>query len=180
MKLIKLNTDHYIIIDDSEINNGDVHFDFDKNEIDIWEGNLHSNRFKCKKITHSTRPESLGMGWMQSVLPLLLSEVKELIGKVDVEKKAEKFIGCEYKDIEDNIDQIGYDSFIRGYNQALEDNKDRKYTIDDMIKCWKYASIDQHQVFGDQIGDHYISFIKSLQPKQEWEVEFVDGKLKLK
>ena len=91
-KLIKLNPEHYIIVDDSKINNGDVHFDFDKNEIDIWEGNLHSNRFKCKKITHSTQPlESMNHGNYSSnvyldIEKLSLQEVKELIGEVDVEK----------------------------------------------------------------------------------------------
>ena len=32
-----------------------------------------------------------------------------------------------------------------------------------MIKCWKYASIDKNQIFGDQIGNSYMSFIQSLQ-----------------
>lgn len=59
MKLIKINTDHYIIVDNSEIKEGDYHFDFDKNEIDTWKGNLYSNRLKCKKITHSTQPFEL-------------------------------------------------------------------------------------------------------------------------
>ena len=56
------------------------------------------------------------------------------------------------------------EGFINGYNKA----KETLYTEEDMIKCWKYASIDNHQVFGDQIGDNYISFIQSLkQPKKD-------------
>ena len=53
------------------------------------------------------------------------------------------------------------ESFIDGYNKA----KETLYTEEDMIKCWKYASIDKHQGFGDQIGDNYKSFIQSLKKK---------------
>ena len=38
----------------------------------------------------------------------------------EVEELSEKFIGCKYEDIEDSIDQIGYDSFKRGYNKSQE------------------------------------------------------------
>lgn len=38
----------------------------------------------------------------------------------EVEMLAEKFIGCKYEDIENSIDQIGYDSFKRGYNKSQE------------------------------------------------------------
>ena len=94
--------------------------------------------------------------------PLSLSEVKELIREVDVEKKAEKFIGCEYDDIEDSIDQISYDSFIRGYNQALEDNKDRKYTEKDIDKAY-WAGM---QFMGEDKGS-FGEFIQSLQTQTE-------------
>jgi hypothetical protein len=94
--------------------------------------------------------------------PLSLSEVKELIREVDVEKKAEKFIGCEYDDIEDSIDQISYDSFIRGYNQALEDNKDRKYTEEDIDKAY-WAGM---QFVGEDKGS-FGEFIQSIHPQTE-------------
>ena len=94
--------------------------------------------------------------------PLSLSELKELIGEVDVEKKAEKFIGCKYDDIEDSIDQIGHDSFIRGYNQALEDNKDRKYTEKDIYKAY-WAGM---QFVGEDKGS-FGEFIQSLQHQTE-------------
>lgn len=57
---------------------------------------------------------------------------------------------------------------VRGYVEGYNKAKETLYTEEDMIKCWKYASIDNHQVFGDQIGDNYISFIQSLkQPKKD-------------
>lgn len=106
MKLIKLSNEHYIIVDDSEIKENDfctTHL----NVID--EGKIHNsytifnpknkediNKLQsCKKITHSTQP----LGFLQEeafttanmkptygfTQPLSLSEVKELIGEVDVE-----------------------------------------------------------------------------------------------
>jgi hypothetical protein len=55
-------------------------------------------------------------------------------------------------------------TFSRGYNKAKETYK---HTEEDMIACWKYSSMDKHQIIGDQIGDHYLSFIQSLQqPKR--------------
>ena len=55
MKLIKLNEEDYIIVDDSEIKEGDFMYDIDGDlgiaigkDISQWEGN--------RKITHSTKP----------------------------------------------------------------------------------------------------------------------------
>ena len=84
-KLIKLNEEHYIIVDNSEIKEGDFMYDID-GDIGIaigkdksqWEGNT--------KITHSTKPlEDIIVhnkynvkGW-GNIKPLSLSEVRELV-----------------------------------------------------------------------------------------------------
>ena len=49
----------------------------------------------------------------------------------EVGKLAEKFIGCKYEDIEDSIDQIGCDSFKRGYNKSQETHP---FNEEDMIE----------------------------------------------
>ena len=58
-KLIKLNDQHYIIVDDSEIKVGDWYLTFMNNKI-IGEPRKCSddsyNFSNCKKITHSTQP----------------------------------------------------------------------------------------------------------------------------
>lgn len=182
MKLIKINEEHYVVVDDSEIKEGDWIID-SKDPLSprqIKTKHLLEDLFDSeKKITHSTLPlekftydnlsdEVFSMDY-HNIKPLSIQEVKELIGEVDVDKR-----------IYDTDFRGDVNSYKQGYNQALEDNKEKKYTEDDMIKCWKYASMDKHQIFGDQIGEYYLSFIKSLQPKTEWEVEIVDGKLKLK
>ena len=185
MTLKKLTNDHYIIVDDSKINNGDVHFDFDKNEIDIWEGNLHSNRFKCKKITHSTQPlESMNHGNYSSnvyldIEKLSLQEVKELIGEVDVEKNMwyERNVKNPYPS--DSPSHTGFKKgFELGYNQALEDNKDKKYTEEDLRKMFDMS--EGLSSFNDTDDNKFKYALKHIQPKTEWEVEFIDEKLKLK
>jgi hypothetical protein len=60
MKLIKINTDHYVIVDDSEIKEGDFVINIQRNHIyptpvqviDVEYRNRRNDVFK--KITHST------------------------------------------------------------------------------------------------------------------------------
>ena len=101
-------------------------------------------------------------------------EAKEILGVVDVEKHWENFR------IE-NPNTVGgfqeqYISFLYGYNQALEDNKEKKYTEKDLKRAYACGK----GVGGLDMKDGFEEFIQSLQPKTEWEVEMVDGKLKLK
>jgi hypothetical protein len=134
MKLIKINTDHYVVVDDDGTR------------------------------THSTID-------IKGVLPLSLQEVKELIGEVDVETKVEKYT---------SHDMFWYK---QGYNQALEDNKEKKYTEDDLAEAILRTIDACNKAQKDSYGELEIdeeAIIQSFQPKTEWEVEFVDGKLKLK
>ena len=184
MKLVKITDDHYIIVDDSEIKEDC----YALHEGPLGEREIVTANGQCKldkKITYSTIPK--GMMLMEGVKRLSLQEVKELLGEVDVEKKAEEWFLINQYNQQDMIHSHIIPEYITtknlwvtGYNQAIEDNKEKKYTEEDMIECWKYASIDKHQVFGDHIGDQYLSFIRSLQPPTSWEVEFdSQGKLKL-
>jgi len=172
MTLIKLSEDHYIVADDSEINIGDIVAErLLTGKYDLF--TIHTlndiDKLRQKKIICSTQPESLGTGWMQSVLPLLLSEVKELIGEVNKVEELSLKMGLELY-VGGNYD---FENGVRkGYNQALEDNKEKKYTEEDMQ--WALYEARHHQ-------EHSIEeIIQALQPKTEWEVEFVNGKLKLK
>lgn len=51
MKLIQIDSEHYIIVDDSEIKEGDWHL---KNDKLITRSYIIDEN--CKKITHSTEP----------------------------------------------------------------------------------------------------------------------------
>ena len=118
MKLLKLNTDHYIIVDNSEIKEGDCVLS-KLNEIVVFGSNYTSSLYK--KITHS----NIGHLYQDSILPLSLQEVKELIGEVDAEKKAEEvfpIISGAHPNI--NWDRANLqEGFVTGYNQALENTK---------------------------------------------------------
>lgn len=141
MKLIKINTDHYVIVDDSE------------------------------KMTHSTSVFDEHNLDLQNIS---LQEVKELIGEVDVEKKAiNSWEGCDGCDTNDEL--FFTNGYQRGYNQALEDNKEKKYTEEDlkyMFECGRNYQNNAEITF--KVSMEYIH------PKTEWEVEFIDGKLKIK
>jgi len=170
MKLIKINTDHYIIVDDSEIKEGDWTYHHVKG---IYEARVDGAYTNQKKITHSTIPK--GMMVIEGIKRLSLQEVKELIGVVDVEKNMwyERNVQNPYSS--DSLLHTGFNKgFELGYNQALEDNKDKKYTEEDIYKAYRAGM----QFVGEDKGS-LGEFIQSLQPKTEWEVEIVDGKLKL-
>lgn len=174
----KLSEDHYIVVDDSDIKIGDVVAErllTGKYELFTIQTLNDIDEQTQIKITHSTQPESFGTGWMKSIQPLFLSEVKELLGVVDVEKKAkERYTEKDFAPGEILIRKIAW---INGYNECLEDNKEKKYTETDI----KNAIIRAYSMMGNTIDVGYFNeVIQSLQPKTEWEVEIVDGKLKLK
>lgn len=181
MKIIKINTDHYVVVDDSEIKEGDWLLDITDNTIWDCHKDMPNSLFpECKKITHSTQPleyDEDNTYTYDKVKYIPLSYIKELIGEVDVEKKAREEGG--YDVFRDRI------IYSHGYNQALEDNKEKKYTEEDIVKAIEMARegirvtrISEWETEKEfDYNDYQI--IQSLQPKTEWEVEIVDGKLKL-
>ena len=185
-QLIKLSADHYVIVDDSEIKEGDW---CKLGETSLFNGGIGivnknviedngKNGMIFKKITHSTQPLEYTtedhLQW-DKIKRLSISEVKELLGEVDAWNKSWNWFR-ENKYRSDFIAEPS--SYEEGYNQALEDNKDRKYTEEDMRIAIRLATTSKY--------DHILEFyseeeiLKSIQPKTKWEVEFIDGKLKLK
>jgi len=189
MTLIKLTNDHYIIVDDSEIKEGDLCYD--------PEGSPGYNNIKyvvkclrtasdsywnkhCKKITHSTQPieaNSLHRKYdFININPISLSEVKDLIGEVDIEKKSYDIL----KGFVITKEERRY--FELGYTKAIEDNKEKKYTEEDLITFGIRVTSEAFSIID---GKGYVDmkkFDKILQSihKTSWEVEIIDDKLKLK
>ena len=192
MQLKKIKYDHYVVVTDDPIKEGDWYYHIIRKTIhntsekaDYFVNNTKYNDFK--KITHSTEPLELlsenglsGMGFSK-VRPLNIFEVKELIGEVNIEKKAEEDAKSYVWDFYSHTCS-GYsdpiDGFINGYNKCLEDNKDKKYTEEDLRKAMGFGYDMCHQKRLDKWG--FENFIQSFQPKTEWEVEIIDGQLKLK
>lgn len=123
------------------------------------------------------------------------SEVKELFGVVDVEKKAFELAILFHNTYEKLAPAFGYETRLdtkvfdknsangklmiavcKEIYQALEDNKEeKKYTEEDLRRAYACGK----GVGGLDMKDGFEEFIQSLQPKTEWEVEFIDGKLQL-
>ena len=185
----KLSEDHYIIMDGSEINIGDIVAEkllTGKYELFTIHTLNDIDKSTQKKITHSTQPlgflndvglttANLKPDWT-NVEYLPLSEVKELLGVVDVEKKGEKkypksefWVGSGPSRLYDENAKERR-CHIEGYREALEDNKEKQFTREDMMKMWKFGYNERN------LDDS----IESFQPKTEWNVEIVEGKLKLK
>jgi len=182
MKMVKLTEDHYIVVNDKfDPIDSDRKYVHKSGRIWQWDsGMAYVSNNPPQPITHSTQPEFLGTGWMQSVLPLLLSEVKEVLGVVDVEKKALEISPIELDEDELDVNETHRVTWIDGYNQALEDNKERKYTEKDLRAVFMHGfllGVDRG-VYSLDMENKALSTY--TQPSTEWEVELVDGKLKLK
>ena len=198
MKLIKLSEGHYVLTDDSNIGIGDIVAEkLLTGKYELFD--IHTlndiDKVRQKKIMRSTQPieyevvdvtptgDAITDCVYRKIQSLSLSEVKELIGVVDVAFK-------RYPIIENDKEHNDRNYYRRSaYYQALEDNKERKYTEKDVIGFYywlkkNYGSIKpleegQIRERTNNIGI-LNKYIQSLQPKTEWEVEMVYGKLKLK
>lgn len=187
MKLIKLSGTHYIIVDDSEIKVGDYKWHHVTGIRKALVDGNYTNQFK---ITHSTQSELLGDGWMQSVKPLLLSEVEEAVNGYSVEKMAADNWDSQdmkYKDISEPWDfSFGYH---QGFSAAMELTKDKLFTVEDVMVAIKMAKEVKPYIYkeegeeGEPLFDlpkySDTEIIQSLLPKTEWDIELIDGKIKL-
>lgn len=208
MKLIKLTDDHYVIVDNSEIKEGDwflpisgIGWELNKPRQADSSGGYSNGH--CTKITHSTQPVTNEVGNdgfefdhnstypPTTILPLFLQEVKKLIGEVDVEKKALEISPVELDEDEFDVNETHRVTWIDGYTQAIEDNKEKKYTNEDMLTIRNQLvtmlpvgdvnAWDMIQAVSKYTKwlDEYVESIH--QSPTSWDVEFdSQGKLKLK
>ena len=203
MELIKINPDHYVIVDDSKIKIDDFYID-DSNTVRCAITEVESywtHRKHYKKVTHSTKPledvtvlvrpdgSDVSETIFDKVKEISLSKVKKLIGEVDMEELELKYhkklmerreiaknfrgqVAGNHPDMFTSREMLSMmEGFTDGYTQALDDNKDKKYTDDDVI-----AIVKKSRETG--LSAEYI-IISDYQPKSHWEVEFIDGELKL-
>ena len=172
-RLIKINEQHYVICDDSEINEGDYYLT-KTNDI-VKCGNKNNFTPIGSKITHSTKRIEYGSvdsitGWIfDKIKPLLVSEIEELLYGYSVEKIVNK----EYLLGTGNLGLKK--AFIKGFNTHKELVKNTLFTVEDMKKAIQVFYYDDMLLTENNLN----KVIQSLLPKTEWNVEFVDGKLKL-
>ena len=192
MEVIKINTDYYIIVDDSKIEDNDW---MQRN--DEYPQAVADFRWDFKgeyrKVTHSTKKLGSNVGSTytpSNVKYLSLGDVKKITGEVDMKELELKYhqqliqrrevarnfrgqVAGNHPDMFTSREMLSMmEGFTDGYTQALDDNKDKKYTDDDVI-----AIVKKSRETG--LSAEYI-IISDYQPKSHWEVEFIDGKLKIK
>lgn len=193
MELIKINTDHYIIVDDSKIEDNDWMQRNDEHPVQAVPNFWWDFKDRYRKVTHSTKEigSNIGSRYTPSnVKYLSLGDVKKITGEVDMKELELKYhqqliqrrevarnfrgqVAGNHPDMFTSREMLSMmEGFTDGYTQALDDNKDKKYTDDDVI-----AIVKKSRETG--LSGEYI-IISDYQPKSHWEVEFVDGKLKLK
>ena len=206
-KLIKLNDQHYIIVDDSEIKKGWV-----TNGVECFlresmpeYSDEYANRY-WKNITHSTQPLgtpllftnafeselSLSINGLNETFienwgckKLSLSEVEEAINGYSVEKMAkENWDSDKYnEELFENEKEGYFAGYWEGFKAHQELTKDKLFTKKDMINSLKELS---YQLFlkkefslSDSI-EKSSKIIQSLLPKTEWDITFDEqGKIKL-
>jgi hypothetical protein len=112
---------------------------------------------------------------------LSIQNCDEIFGVVDVEKLAEK----EYPNGIDGTDrssEIYRRIYIEGFNKAMELNKYKLFTVEDMLNMYNQA-FDIGYNFGHESGDYKIGNIdfnealQFLQQPKEIEVEVVMDKI---
>lgn len=187
-KLIKLSEDHYIVVNDSEIKEGDwflpisgIGWELNKpRQADSANG--HNNNH-CIKITHSSEPleecgEKLVNGkWKpayvfgDNVQILSLSEVEEVVYGYNVEAMANDWLRINYGDV--LCGDAMMDGFNDGFKAHRELAKNKLFTIEDMMKGIEagFRNARYHGYTPKEI-------LQSLLPKTEWDVTFDEqGKL---
>ncbi len=104
-------------------------------------------------------------------------QAREVLGLVDVDRKAVNF-SKRYSNHDDSQEAV-YDGYNEGYKQCLIDNKEKKYTEEDIVE-WTMCMIAQYVQGNTNVWDRDMLHKSLPQPKTEWDVEIIDGKLKLK
>lgn len=195
MKLIKLNEEHYIIVDDlvTDVNDLDIWvYDDDYDEPLIYK--TDEDFFKAGKsawkITHSNNP-------LEKIVTENSFKNYAFISTQEIE---ETIFGYSLKKIaNESFEDMGYHStvtpyeekqFKLGYKHGFNAHKElvmarflstQLYSNENHLE-WIYNRLIE--VHGENSNyDYMIEFkkiIQSLQPKTEWNVEFISGKLTLK
>lgn len=186
-RLTKLSDIHYVIVDDSEIKEGDYVYDLKDKCIRYVKKYLKDNWIK--KITHSTEPlEDVGLNTSMGnqlgfayTEPLSLQECEELTQGYSIEKMAlEEFPDRTTPGWIDGFsasERIGYTKGFKAHQKLV---KDKLFTVEDMIKAF-YAD---HSIFLNRTKDYkHISFEDwfnhNFKPKTEWGIE-IDENNKMK
>jgi hypothetical protein len=154
MKIIHINADHYIIVDDSEIKEGDYFINESKTiEVGVSHYNYKTLSPECKKITYSTKRlggnDDFEFGadntyYGTNVKSITLEQVLEmeyyqqLETRREVAKNFKGQVAGRHPDMFTSPEmQYMITGFVDGYNKAIYNNKHKKWTDADVITIVK-------------------------------------------
>ena len=205
-KLIKLSNEHYIVVDDSEIKentntfkeglNGDWFYNSIYKQIanigDITPYDFkitHSTQPLEKDTTYSGSPERPVLGFWE-IGQLTIPEVEEAIYGYSYEKLKEIEVHKIVKELD--IKDISTPLFLKiGYNIGFNAHKELvkdKLSVNQVIDFYKWLKKSygfikpleeaqiRHRTTPDKILEMYL---QTLKEQTEWNVEIIDGKIKL-
>lgn len=194
--LIKISDAHYIVVGENPDKMYEGWYELDSQ---IFNTSKYMLQNGCRVVTHSTQPLEEVVWWeretrksklgFDKIKPLSLSEVEETVYGYSVEKMAEERGKNKFGT------QLYIDYFTEGFKAHQELSKDKLFTVDDMRNAFNAGSKRTYiceadgkdkkcYCKSDDDCDHryYLEFedyIKSILPPTEWDVEFIDNKIKL-
>lgn len=213
-KLIKINEQHYVIIDYSlEIKKNSYFFanqslrycirvdkdttcpfiTLNKNgqeegHFHTWKGIViystlpltHPNCCISKDsgITKGNQGCAYRNGCLDDSVPLIaLEEIEEAINGYSLIDNAQEVANLLYdseRHKDSSIKGLFSVAYQEGFKAHQELNKDKLFTITDMIRAMRYAS----EITNNKLNN-IKNYIEALLPKTEWDVEIIDGKIKI-
>ena len=154
---------HLYILSEDEINHGDYFYSTTFNAIRQSAIDKHEAD-GCKKVVATTNPELIQFSSgilrkkIKCVPSITQSDIEYIISlyngedkKVDIEKLADEagYTKQGHSMIQDSL----HDVWIESYNKCLQDNSDKRFTLDDMQKAFIQGSYSHNK---------FDSFIQSL------------------
>jgi len=101
----------------------------------------------------------------------------EIFATVDVEKLADELYSGHAMAVDWQLEKSG---FIKGFNKAMELNKDKVFTLEDIIKAWDAGVMSRSKIsmfngelYKNKLKQHRDAYIQSIQQPTEIEVEIV-------
>lgn len=122
-----------------------------------------------RKEIASTKPE-------KGVLALDLFEVRQLVSNVS---RIPEDLKSPFEILGQSVAQEVTKVYTIAYNNAEYANRDKKYTKEDLFEILLDFIEFQHP-HEEPRGLTVSRFLETVEPRLSWNVEFVEGKLKLK
>lgn len=175
MKLIKLDRDYYIVIDNSDNGRAKKGFNwnFSLESIQKFDNDCLENTSEwqfCRKIIASSQP-------LEGVLKIDLRQIRGITGEIDIEKY--------YYSLFTGGDSLIYPkgkehkkNWIEGFKSCQDLNENRALNsiitwldeINNSIFAFSASKIELDMI------EQFKNKVKTFLPKTEWEVEFNDNK----